>query len=52
MEKKKNVASDFRYDTGEAKIPWAAVGENIRENDIMDIVRFLIRPAEREGQGR
>ena len=44
MEKKKEAASDFRYDTGEAKIPWAAVGENIRESDILDIVRFLIRP--------
>ena len=44
MEKKKEAASDFRYDTGEARIPWAAVGENIRESDILDIVRFLIRP--------
>ena len=24
----KKKASDFRYNTGEARVPWAAVGEN------------------------
>ena len=39
MEKK---VSDFRYNTGEAKVPWAAVGESINEEDIMEIIKFLI----------
>ena len=37
-------ASDFRYNSGEAKLPWAAVGENINPQDVAEIVRFLIRP--------
>lgn len=35
--------SDFRYDTGETKVPWAAVGENYNADDVMDVVRFLIQ---------
>jgi hypothetical protein len=27
-------ASDFRYNTGESKVPWAAVGENYNVDDI------------------
>mgnify|MGYP001203534485 CR=1 FL=1 len=46
MARKKDVVSDFRYDTGAARVPWAAVGENIREQEILDIVKFLVRPAE------
>ena len=42
-EKKK---ADFRYDTGAARIPWAAVGEIIRSEDILQIVRFLVPPAQ------
>ena len=42
---KKEKASDFRYDTGEARIPWAAVGEHVREEDILALVTFLLRPA-------
>jgi len=41
-------SSDFRYDTGEAAVPWHAVGEHINEVDIMETLRFLVRP--REGQ--
>jgi dTDP-4-amino-4,6-dideoxygalactose transaminase len=45
MPEKKEKASDFRYETGEARIPWAAVGEHVREEDIMALVSFLLRPA-------
>jgi perosamine synthetase len=38
--------SDFRYDTGEAKVPWAAIGENLRIEDISSIIRFLIPQGE------
>jgi len=44
MAKKK--ASDFRYNTGETKVPWAAVGENYNAEDLMAIVSFLMK-----GQG-
>jgi perosamine synthetase len=40
----KKVKSDFRYDTGETKVPWAAVGENIRTEEVIEIIRFLIQP--------
>ncbi|MDD3726337.1 MAG: DegT/DnrJ/EryC1/StrS family aminotransferase, partial [Candidatus Ratteibacteria bacterium] len=46
MEKKKS--SDFRYDTGEAIVPWAAVGENINLNDIEEILKFLIQPVDKK----
>ena len=39
-------ASDFRYNTGDAKVPWAAVGENYNAKDLMEIVRFMM-----QGQG-
>ncbi|MDR1947986.1 MAG: DegT/DnrJ/EryC1/StrS family aminotransferase [Spirochaetaceae bacterium] len=38
--------SDFRYNTGEAKVPWAAVGENYNARDLKAVVRFLM-----QGQG-
>ena len=44
MEKK---ASDFRYNTGEAKVPWAAVGENYNAKDLMEVIRFMM-----QGQGK
>ena len=40
MEKK---ASDFRYNTGETKVPWAAVGENYNAQDLMTIIRFMMK---------
>ncbi|HOD51682.1 MAG TPA: DegT/DnrJ/EryC1/StrS family aminotransferase [Candidatus Hydrogenedentes bacterium] len=46
MPDKKEKVSDFRYDTGAARVPWAAVGEHVREEDILALVRFLLRPAE------
>ena len=42
MVKKQKKASDFRYDTGETKVPWAAVGESIDSTDILEIIKFLI----------
>ena len=42
MESKSKNKSDFRYDTGSAQVPWAAVGENVRLEDISSIIKFLI----------
>ena len=39
MKQKKN-ASDFRYNTGKAKIPWNAVGEHLGANDVFEIVKL------------
>ena len=36
-------SSDFRYNTGEAKVPWAAVGENYNAKDLIEIIRFLMQ---------
>jgi len=36
-------ASDFRYSTGEARVPWDAVGENYNTRDILQFVRFLVK---------
>ncbi len=36
-------ASDFRYNTGESAVPWAAVGESYTAEDIMAVVRFLLQ---------
>jgi len=46
MAKKKKVAADFRYDTGPARVPWAAVGEPVRDEDVMRIIEFLMPPAD------
>ncbi|MHC4122265.1 MAG: DegT/DnrJ/EryC1/StrS family aminotransferase [Planctomycetota bacterium] len=45
MGKKKKKSADFRYNTGAATIPWAAVGETINEADITKIVEFLCQPS-------
>ena len=34
--------SDFRYNTGDTKVPWAAVGENYNAADVYEFVRFLM----------
>ena len=39
--------SDFRYNTGDTKVPWAAVGENYNAADVMELVKFLM-----EGKGK
>ena len=33
--------SDFRYNTGDSKVPWPAVGENYNEKDLMEVIKFL-----------
>ena len=35
--------TDFRYNTGATKVPWAAVGENYNVQDLMEIIRFLMQ---------
>ncbi len=40
----KEKVTDFRYDSGEARIPWAAVGEQVKEQDIIRILQFLVPP--------
>ncbi len=35
--------TDFRYNTGETKVPWAAVGENYNASDLMEIIRFMMQ---------
>ena len=47
-DKEKEKASDFRYATGPATVPWAAIGENVNVEDLMKIVGFLIGPGEDE----
>ena len=36
-------ATDFRYNTGDTKVPWAAVGENYNAADLMEVIRFLMQ---------
>ena len=36
-------ATDFRYNTGATRVPWAAVGENYNVADLMEIIRFLMQ---------
>ena len=40
-------ATDFRYNTGATKVPWAAVGENYNASDLMEIIKFLM-----QGEGK
>ena len=39
----KKKASDFRYNTGETRVPWAAVGENYNAEDVMEVIRFMMQ---------
>ena len=36
-------STDFRYNTGATKVPWAAVGENYNAADLMEIIQFLMQ---------
>lgn len=36
-------STDFRYNTGATKVPWAAVGENYNAADLMEVIRFLMQ---------
>lgn len=38
--------TDFRYSTGETKVPWAAVGEDYNAEDVIDVIKFLIQKAD------
>ena len=40
-------ATDFRYNTGATKVPWAAVGENYNVSDLLEIIKFLM-----QGEGK
>ncbi len=40
-------STDFRYNTGATRVPWAAVGENYNVQDLMEIIRFLM-----QGEGK
>jgi perosamine synthetase len=44
MGQKKTAASDFRYDTGAARVGWPAVGEPMRADDVMRTIEFLVPP--------
>ena len=46
MARKKKGSADFRYATGEAKVPWAAVGEPMLADDLMRTIEFLVPPRE------
>ena len=41
------TSSDFRYNTGDTKVPWAAVGENYNARDTFAFVKFLM-----DGKGK
>ncbi|MCM8810296.1 MAG: DegT/DnrJ/EryC1/StrS family aminotransferase [Candidatus Omnitrophica bacterium] len=45
---KKEETSDFRYNTGPARIPWSAVGEKVKLQDIMEILKFLVPPKQKD----
>ncbi|MBE7050905.1 MAG: DegT/DnrJ/EryC1/StrS family aminotransferase [Ruminococcaceae bacterium] len=36
-------STDFRYNTGATKVPWAAVGENYNAADLMEVISFLMQ---------
>ena len=40
---RKSTSSDFRYNTGDTKVPWAAVGENYNAADALEFVKFLMQ---------
>ena len=46
---KEKSGGDFRYAVGDAKVPWHAVGEFYREDDVLEIVKYLLPPGEDEG---
>ena len=38
-----NKVSDFRYNTGETRVPWAAVGEDYNAGDMMAFIEFMMQ---------
>jgi len=49
MDRKKPAASDFRYESGTARIGWPAVGEPMRAEDVMRTIEFLVPPLPEKG---
>jgi len=43
VEKMGEKPSDFRYDTGPARVPWAAVGESYNADDVIELIQFLFQ---------
>lgn len=43
-------SGDFRYSAGESKVPWHAVGEFFRAEDVSEVIKFLI-PEHQENNG-
>jgi dTDP-4-amino-4,6-dideoxygalactose transaminase len=43
MTKKKNASQgDFRYAVGNAKVPWQAVGEYFKKDDVLEMIKFFM----------
>ena len=40
---KEKATSDFRYNTGDTRVPWAAVGESYNADDAFAFVKFLMQ---------
>ena len=36
-------STDFRYNTGETRVPWPAVGENYNKEDLMEVIKFMMK---------
>ena len=36
-------STDFRYNTGDTRVPWPAVGENYNVQDLMAVIRFMMK---------
>ena len=43
-EKSKKKQGDFRYEAGEAVVPWHAVGERFGGRDVQEMVEFFMQP--------
>ncbi len=48
MASDEKTVGDFRYDTGAAAVPWAAVGEAVGKADMLSVIRCLVRPGDDE----
>ena len=35
-------STDFRYNTGETRVPWPAVGEKYNKEDLMEVIKFMM----------
>lgn len=46
MAQQQKESSDFRYNTGEARVPWDAVAVKPDQSLVLDLVQFLIGPGE------